>query len=104
MPRVLYVHHRPQPSGAVRSLALLVGALGPAWDAHVLVPDGPAATVLAAAGATVHRGPVPAFTHTWDVQYHGLRWLVLGRELSRCRATCAGSAAFSRRSGRTSST
>ena len=81
MPRVLYVHHRPQASGAVRSLALLVGALDPAWDAHVLVPDGPAATVLAAAGATVHRGPVPAFTHTWDVQYHGLRWLVLGREL-----------------------
>ena len=81
MPRVLYVHHRPQASGAVRSLALLVGALDPAWDAHVLVPDGPAATVLADAGATVHRGPVPAFTHTWDVQYHGLRWLVLGREL-----------------------
>ena len=81
MPRVLCVHHRPQASGAVRSLALLIGALDPAWDAHVLVPDGPAATVLADAGATVHRAPVPAFTHTWDVQYHGLRWLVLGREL-----------------------
>ena len=44
-------------------------------------PTGLPRTVLAAAGATVHRGPVPAFTHTWDVQYHGLRWLVLGREL-----------------------
>ena len=58
-----------------------IGALDAAWDAHVLVPDGPAATVLADAGATVHPGPVPAFTHTWDVQYHGLRWLVLAREL-----------------------
>ena len=78
MPRVLYVHHRPQPSGAVRSLALLVGALDAAWDAHVLVPDGPAATVLGRGRRDGPPGPVPAFTHTWDVQYHGLRWLVLG--------------------------
>ena len=80
MPRVLFVHHRPQPSGAVRSLALLIGALDERWEPHVLVPAGPAASVLAKAGATVHTGPVPAFTHTWDVQYRGLRWLVLVRE------------------------
>lgn len=80
MPRVLFVHHRPQPSGAVRSLALLIGALDERWEPHVLVPAGAAASVLAAAGATVHTGPVPAFAHTWDVQYRGLRWLVLVRE------------------------
>lgn len=80
MARVLFVHHRPQASGAVRSLALLIGALDERWEPHVLVPAGAAASVLAAAGATVHTGPVPAFTHTWDVQYRGLRWLVLVRE------------------------
>jgi glycosyltransferase involved in cell wall biosynthesis len=80
VPRVLFVHHRPQASGAVRSLALLIGALDERWEPHVLVPGGDAAAVLAAAGATVHTGPVPAFTHTWDLQYRGLRWLVLVRE------------------------
>ena len=81
MPRVLHVHHRPQASGAVRSLALLIAALDERWESHVLVPAGPAAAVLAEAGATVHTGPVPAFTHTWDVQYRGLRWLVFLREV-----------------------
>jgi glycosyltransferase involved in cell wall biosynthesis len=81
MPRVLFVHHRPQPSGAVRSLALLIGALDTRWEAHVLIPAGAGATLLAEVGATVHTGPVPAFTHTWDVQYRGFRWLVLIREL-----------------------
>jgi glycosyltransferase involved in cell wall biosynthesis len=81
MPRVLFVHHRPQPSGAARSLALLIGALGDDWEAHVLVPGGGAAELFEQAGATVHRAPVPAFTHTWDVQYRGLRWLVALREL-----------------------
>ena len=80
MPRVLFVHHRPQPSGAARSLALLIEALDAEWEAHVLVPDGGAAKLFADAGATVHRAPVPAFTHTWDVQYRGLRWLVALRE------------------------
>ena len=80
MPRVLFVHHRPQASGAVRSLALLIQALDDRWEPHVFVPAGAAASVLAEAGATVHTGPVPAFTHTWDVQYRGLRWLVLVRE------------------------
>jgi glycosyltransferase involved in cell wall biosynthesis len=80
VPRVLFVHHRPQPSGAVRSLALLIEGLDRRWEPHVLVPAGPAARVLEEAGATVHTGSVPAFTHTWDVQYRGLRWLVLARE------------------------
>jgi glycosyltransferase involved in cell wall biosynthesis len=80
MPRVLFVHHRPQSGGAVRSLALLIRALSSEWEAHVLVPGGLAAEEFAAAGATVHRGVVPAFTHTWDVQYRGLRWLVAARE------------------------
>lgn len=80
---VLYVHHRPQASGAVRSLALLVEHLGPRFEPHVLVPSGGQATdVLAAAGARVHEAPVSAFTHTWDVQYRGARLLVLGRELA----------------------
>lgn len=78
--RVLFVHHRPQASGAARSLALLIGALDDEWEPHVLVPAGAAAELFATAGAIVHRGPVPAFTHTWDVQYHGLRWLVAARE------------------------
>jgi glycosyltransferase involved in cell wall biosynthesis len=80
MPRVLFVHHRPQAGGAVRSLALLIEALSDEWEAHVLVPRGLAADEFAAAGATVHLGPVPAFVHTWDVQYRGLRWLVALRE------------------------
>lgn len=81
MPRVLFVHHRPQPSGAARSLALLIEGLGDDWEAHVLVPGGGAAELFAEAGATVHPAPVPAFTHTWDVQYRGLRWLVALREV-----------------------
>ena len=79
--RVLFIHHRPQPSGAAQSLALLIGALSDEWEAHVLVPGGAAAELFKAAGATVHSAPVPAFTHTWDVQYRGLRWLVAVREL-----------------------
>ena len=46
----------------------------------MLVPDGAATKLFQDAGAAVHGGPVPAFTHTWDVQYHGLRWLVAARE------------------------
>jgi glycosyltransferase involved in cell wall biosynthesis len=80
VPRVLFVHHRPQASGAVRSLALLISALDERWETHVCVPVGDAAGVLADAGAVVHTGAVPAFTHTWDVQYRGLRWLVFVRE------------------------
>jgi len=80
MPRVLFVHHRPQPSGAAQSLALLISGLSSDWEPHVLVPDGSAARLFESSGASVHRARVPAFTHTWDVQYHGLRWLVAARE------------------------
>jgi len=66
----------------VRSLALLAGALDDSWELHALAPRGPAARVLACSGVRVHEAPVPAIVHTWDAQYHGLRWLVLGRELS----------------------
>ena len=47
MPRVLFVHHRPQASGAVRSLALLISALDGRWEPHVLVPAGDAAVAAA---------------------------------------------------------
>jgi glycosyltransferase involved in cell wall biosynthesis len=81
MPRVLFVHHRPQLGGAVTSLSLLASALDNRWETHAVVPEGPAAELLRRSGVTVHPSPVPVFTHTWDVQYYGLRWLVLGREL-----------------------
>ena len=96
MPRVLFVHHRPQPSGAARSLALLIGALPAEWDAHVVAPGGGAARLFEAAGATVHRAPVPAFAHTWEcsttacagssrrAKRHGSR-----RTRGRCAACCA---------------
>ena len=84
--RVLFVHHRPQPSGGGAKPCAADRALSDEWEAHVLVPGGAAAELFEAAGATVHRAPVPAFTHTWDVQYRGLRWLVAVRELSRATA------------------
>jgi glycosyltransferase involved in cell wall biosynthesis len=82
VPPVLFVHHRPHPGGAIRSLALLASALDSRWELHALVPEGPSANILREVGVTVHPAPVPAFTHTWDVQYRGLRWAVLGRELA----------------------
>jgi glycosyltransferase involved in cell wall biosynthesis len=84
--RILYVHHRPEASGAAQSLALLIGALDQRFEPHVLVPGGAAAALFAAAGATVHAGPVSTFTHTWDVRYEGMRWAVLGREIARLPA------------------
>ena len=44
-------------------------------------PAGPAAELFAAAGATVHIGPVSIFAHTWDSPYQGLRWLIPTREV-----------------------
>jgi glycosyltransferase involved in cell wall biosynthesis len=35
----------------------------------------------------VHEGPVAGFTHIWAGTYHGTRWLLLGRELSRLPGT-----------------
>jgi glycosyltransferase involved in cell wall biosynthesis len=82
--RILYVQHRPEPSGASRALALLLEALDrDRFEPHVLCPPGPAAEVLRGAGAEVHAGPVATFTHIWASTYHGLRWALLGRELAQ---------------------
>jgi glycosyltransferase involved in cell wall biosynthesis len=77
---ILYVHHRPQLGGAPSSLAQLIANLDNRFEPHVFCPEGPAADLFAAAGATVHTGDVSIFAHAWDSPYEGLRWLVLGRE------------------------
>ncbi len=79
---ILYVHHRPQLGGAPSSLAQLIANLDDRFEPHVFCPEGPAAELFAAAGATVHTGDVSIFAHAWDSPYEGLRWLVLGREVS----------------------
>jgi glycosyltransferase involved in cell wall biosynthesis len=78
--QVLYVHHRPQLGGAPLSLAELIRSLDSRFEPHVYLPAGPAAELLADAGADVHTGPVAIFGHTWDNPYDGRRWLLLGRE------------------------
>jgi glycosyltransferase involved in cell wall biosynthesis len=84
MTRVLYVHHRGEGGGAPESLAQLIRALDrERFEPHVYCPPGPAATLFREAGAAVHTGPVAGFTHIWASTYHGLRWLLLGRELAR---------------------
>jgi glycosyltransferase involved in cell wall biosynthesis len=80
---ILYVHHRGQLGGAPRSLAELIVHLDDRYEPHVYLPDGPAATLLAATGARVHVGPVAMFNHSWDNRYAGARWLLLGREAER---------------------
>jgi len=87
---VLFVHHRPQLGGAPASLALLIQHLSPRFEAHVYCPAGSAAELFAAAGAIVHTGPVSVFSHAWDSPYAGLRWLVVGRELSALPAHVRG--------------
>jgi glycosyltransferase involved in cell wall biosynthesis len=79
---LLYVHHRPQLGGAPSSLAQLIANLETRFEPHVFCPEGPAADLFAAAGAKVHTGEVAIFAHVWDSPYEGLRWLVLGRELT----------------------
>jgi glycosyltransferase involved in cell wall biosynthesis len=79
---ILYVHHRPQLGGAPSSLAQLIANLDDRFEPHVFCPEGPAAELFSAAGATVHTGDVSIFAHAWDSPYEGLRWLVLGREVS----------------------
>src|ERR671938_335523 len=79
---ILYVHHRPQLGGAPSSLAQLIANLDERFEPHVFCPEGPAAELFAAAGATVHTGDVSIFAHAWDSPYEGLRWLVLGREVA----------------------
>jgi len=79
---ILYVHHRPQLGGAPSSLAQLIANLDDRFEPHVFCPEGPAADLFAAAGATVHTGDVSIFAHAWDSPYEGLRWLIIGRELA----------------------
>jgi glycosyltransferase involved in cell wall biosynthesis len=84
---ILYVHHRPELGGAPSSLAQLIGGLDRArWEPHVFCPPGPAAGLFRDAGAVVHTGAVSGFTHIWASTYHGLRWLLLARELARLPA------------------
>src|SRR5438874_3636801 len=79
---ILYVHHRPQLGGAPSSLAQLIANLDHRFEPHVFCPEGSAAELFRAAGAIVHTGDVSIFAHAWDSPYEGLRWLVLGREVS----------------------
>jgi glycosyltransferase involved in cell wall biosynthesis len=79
---ILYVHHRPQLGGAPSSLAQLIRHLEPRFEPHVFCPEGPAAELFAEAGATVHTGDVSIFAHAWDSPYEGMRWLILGREVT----------------------
>ncbi len=89
--RILYVHHRRELGGAPESLAQLIGALDRGrFEPHVYCPPGAAAELFRAAGATVHTGPVAGFTHIWASSYHGLRWLLLIRELARLPGHLAG--------------
>src|ERR671922_2306975 len=79
---ILYVHHRPQLGGAPSSLAQLIANLDERFEPHVFCPEGPAAELFTAAGATVHTGDVSIFAHAWDSPYEGLRWLIIGREVA----------------------
>jgi glycosyltransferase involved in cell wall biosynthesis len=82
--RILYVHHRPELGGAPQSLSYLLENLDRTrFEAHVYCPGGAAAEIFAQAGATVHVGPVAAFTHIWASTYSGRRWLLFVRELWR---------------------
>src|ERR1051326_6542497 len=81
---ILFVHHRAELGGAPESLANLIRELDrDRFDPYVYCPPGPAASLFAGAGATVHTGPVAGFTHIWASTYRGRRWLLLGRELAR---------------------
>ena len=85
--RALYVHHRGELGGAPSSLAQLIEGLDrDRFEPHVYCPPGPAAELFRRAGATVHTGTVSAFTHIWASSYHGLRWLLFLRELTRLPA------------------
>lgn len=79
---ILYVHHRPQLGGAPSSLAQLIRHLDPRFEPHVFCPAGPASELFEDAGAIVHTGDVSIFAHAWDSPYEGMRWLILGRELT----------------------
>lgn len=80
--RVLYVHHAGVFGGASRSLLELIAAFPDgSVVAHAIVPPGPVAEMLRAAGVAVEevRG-VAQFDCTRYGHYRGLRWLILLRE------------------------
>ena len=83
--RILFVHHRSQLGGGPTSLAQLIRGLDARFEPHVFTPPGPAAELFAAAGATVHTGPVAVAAHCWDSPYEGIRWLIFVRELAVLR-------------------
>jgi glycosyltransferase involved in cell wall biosynthesis len=79
---ILFVHHRRELGGAPTSLSYLIRQLDRSkYDPHVFCPSGAAADLFREAGATVHTGPVAAFTHIWASTYRGRRWLLFLREL-----------------------
>src|SRR5438552_3622729 len=85
--QMLFVHHRRELGGSPASLSYLIRELDRSrFDPHVYCPAGPAAQLFADAGATVHVGPVAAFTHIWASTYRGRRWLLFVRELLRLPA------------------
>lgn len=84
--RILYVHHRGEPGGAPRSLALSIGGLTDHVEAMVLCPKGPVTEEFRATGAMVRVAPVAAFTSAWSAFYHGWRWGLLAPELFNLRA------------------
>jgi glycosyltransferase involved in cell wall biosynthesis len=82
--RILFVHHRGEPSGASRALALLVDHLDPErFEAELYLPRGPAGAAFEQHGLRVHRGPVAGLTHVWASRYRGARWLVAAAEAAR---------------------
>jgi len=81
---ILYVHHRPELGGAPTSLSYLLRSLDrDRFEPHVYCPPGPVTELFRSAGATVHEGPVAAFTHIWASTYRGRRWVLFGRELAQ---------------------
>jgi glycosyltransferase involved in cell wall biosynthesis len=79
---LLFVHHRKELGGAPTSLSYLIRELDrERFEPHVYCPEGPAADLFRSVGATVHTGPVAAFTHIWASVYRGRRWLLFLREL-----------------------
>lgn len=53
------------------------------FEPHVYCPPGPVTRLFESSGATVHEGPVAAFTHIWASTYRGRRWVLLGHELQK---------------------
>lgn len=80
---VLYIHHSGAFGGASRSLLEMIGAL-PAGEVipHLITPKGTVAEMALQQGIPViESGGIAQFDCTRFGYYHGLRWLILLREL-----------------------